>query len=180
MEALGCTPRGCSRVANRKWRWRRRWGSPGSVPTTGSTRGRPRTGGAQRRGPRGSEAAIGRRAAGRGGASAAEWPAGARIQHRSVDLAASRRTDRPADPGPTPSGPCLATAPRAGLVPAAADAARAGTGRASDQDLEDSALAAAKKHARRRRAWIVFEDDSGLSQQPVVCRTWAPRGKRPS
>jgi transposase len=40
-------------------------------------------------------------------------------------------------------------------------------------------LAAAKKNARRRRAWIVFEDESGLSQQPVVCRTWAPRGETP-
>jgi transposase len=65
------------------------------------------------------------------------------------------------------------------LVAAAADAARAGTGRAGDQDLEDAALAAAKKNARRRRAWIVFEDESGLSQQPVVCRTWAPRGETP-
>jgi transposase len=45
--------------------------------------------------------------------------------------------------------------------------------------LEDAALAAAKKNARRRRAWIVFEDESGLSQQPVVCRTWAPRGETP-
>src|SRR4029450_11658618 len=59
----------------------------------------------------------------------------------------------------------------------AADAARAGTDRPGDQDLEGSALAAAKKTARRRRAWIVFEDESGLSQQPVVCRTWAPRGE---
>jgi transposase len=26
---------------------------------------------------------------------------------------------------------------------------------------------------------LVFEDESGLSQQPVVCRTWAPRGETP-
>jgi len=45
--------------------------------------------------------------------------------------------------------------------------------------VEDPALAAAKKNARRRRAWLVFEDESGLSQQPVVCRTWAPRGETP-
>jgi transposase len=45
--------------------------------------------------------------------------------------------------------------------------------------VEDTALAAAKKNARRRRAWLVFEDESGLSQQPVVCRTWAPRGETP-
>jgi transposase len=45
--------------------------------------------------------------------------------------------------------------------------------------MEDGALAAAKKHARRRRAWLVFEDESGVSQQPVIRRTWAPRGKTP-
>ena len=40
-------------------------------------------------------------------------------------------------------------------------------------------LAAGKKNARRRRAWLVFEDESGLAQQPVVRRTWAPRGETP-
>jgi transposase len=45
--------------------------------------------------------------------------------------------------------------------------------------VEDATLGAAKKNARRRRAWLVFEDESGLSQQPVVCRTWAPRGATP-
>jgi transposase len=41
------------------------------------------------------------------------------------------------------------------------------------------AVAAGKKNARRRHAWIVFEDESGVSQQPVVRRTWAPRGQTP-
>ncbi len=41
------------------------------------------------------------------------------------------------------------------------------------------ALAGGKKNARRRRAWLVFEDESGLSQHPVVRRTWAPRGQTP-
>lgn len=45
--------------------------------------------------------------------------------------------------------------------------------------MEDAAVGAAKKNARRRRAWIVFEDKSGVSQQPVVRRTWAPRGETP-
>lgn len=45
--------------------------------------------------------------------------------------------------------------------------------------MENAALGAAKKNARRRRAWLVFEDESGLSQQPVVRRTWAPRGATP-
>jgi len=40
-------------------------------------------------------------------------------------------------------------------------------------------VAPGKKNARRQRAWLVFEDESGLSQQPVVRRTWAPRGETP-
>ncbi len=35
------------------------------------------------------------------------------------------------------------------------------------------------KNARRRRAWIVFQDESGVSQRPPVRRTWAPRGETP-
>ena len=42
-----------------------------------------------------------------------------------------------------------------------------------------AAVAGGKKNARRQRAWLVFEDESGLSQQPVVRRTWAPRGQTP-
>ena len=40
-------------------------------------------------------------------------------------------------------------------------------------------LAHRKKNARRQRAWLVFEDESGISQQPVVRRTGAPRGQTP-
>jgi len=65
------------------------------------------------------------------------------------------------------------------VVAPAAHAARPRTRRAGDRGLEDAALAAAKKNAGRRRGWLVFEDESGLSQQPVVCRTWAPRGETP-
>jgi transposase len=41
------------------------------------------------------------------------------------------------------------------------------------------ALAGSKKNARRRKAWILFEDESGISQQPAVRRTWSPRGETP-
>ena len=40
-------------------------------------------------------------------------------------------------------------------------------------------MAADKKSARRRRAWIVFQDESGVSLLPVVRATWAPRGRTP-
>ncbi len=45
--------------------------------------------------------------------------------------------------------------------------------------MEDATVGAGKKNARRRHAWLVFEDESGVSQQPVVRRTWAPRGETP-
>lgn len=65
------------------------------------------------------------------------------------------------------------------MVAAAANAARTRTGRGGHRAVESDPVAAAKKNARRRRAWLVFEDESGISQQPVVCRTWAPRGQTP-
>lgn len=40
-------------------------------------------------------------------------------------------------------------------------------------------MAGGKKNARRRRAWIVFQDESGISERPAVRRTWAPRGETP-
>jgi len=65
------------------------------------------------------------------------------------------------------------------VVPPTTGPARAGTERDGHRAVEDPALGAAKKNARRRHAWLVFEDESGLSQQPVVRRTWAPRGETP-
>jgi len=41
------------------------------------------------------------------------------------------------------------------------------------------AVAGGKKNARRRHAWIGFEDESGLSERPSIRRTWAPRGETP-
>ena len=40
-------------------------------------------------------------------------------------------------------------------------------------------MARSKKNARRRKAWIVFQDESGVSERPAVRRTWAPRGETP-
>jgi hypothetical protein len=45
--------------------------------------------------------------------------------------------------------------------------------------VEEPAVGRSKKNARRQHAWLVFEDESGVSQQPVVRRTWAPRGETP-
>lgn len=40
-------------------------------------------------------------------------------------------------------------------------------------------MASGKKNARRRKAWILFEDESGISERPSIRRTWAPRGQTP-
>jgi hypothetical protein len=37
-----------------------------------------------------------------------------------------------------------------------------------------------KKGARRRKATLVFVDESGFSQRPSVRRTWAPKGQTPT
>ena len=134
---------------------------------------------AERGRTRGAETPVGCRATRDGRARAANGPTRAGVQHRFMDIAACRRAHRAAHRCPTPSRPCLAGAAGAGMVATAADAASARTRRAGHCGVEDAALAAAKKNARRRRAWLVFEDESGLSQQPVVCRTWAPRGATP-
>jgi transposase len=38
---------------------------------------------------------------------------------------------------------------------------------------------AVKKNARRRKAGILFQDESGVSQRPSIRRTWAPKGQTP-
>jgi len=41
------------------------------------------------------------------------------------------------------------------------------------------AVASDKKKARRFHSWIVFQDESGVSQRPSIRRTWAPKGETP-
>jgi hypothetical protein len=45
--------------------------------------------------------------------------------------------------------------------------------------LDQAGLAARKKSARRCGAWLIFQDESGVSLTPVVRATWAPRGQTP-
>jgi transposase len=40
-------------------------------------------------------------------------------------------------------------------------------------------MARAKKKAREMMGWLVFQDESGVSQRPPLRRTWAPRGETP-
>jgi transposase len=45
--------------------------------------------------------------------------------------------------------------------------------------VEAEALARVKKKAKNEGRTIVFIDESGLSERPQRCRTWAPRGQTP-
>ena len=36
-----------------------------------------------------------------------------------------------------------------------------------------------KKKAREMMGWLVFQDESGVSQRPPLRRTWAPKGETP-
>ena len=45
--------------------------------------------------------------------------------------------------------------------------------------METTALAGSKKNAAKQGRTIVFIDESGLSERPHRCRTWAPRGQTP-
>jgi transposase len=45
--------------------------------------------------------------------------------------------------------------------------------------VEEGALAEGKKNAAAQGRTIVFVDESGLSERPHRCRTWAPRGQTP-
>src|SRR5438477_6223898 len=66
-----------------------------------------------------------------------------------------------------------------GLELPTADRARLGAGRKEDSAVEAGTLAGVKKKAKKEGRTIVFIDESGLSERPHRCRTWAPRGQTP-
>lgn len=45
--------------------------------------------------------------------------------------------------------------------------------------MDHPKMARSKKNARRRKAWILFQDESGISERPSIRRTWAPKGETP-
>jgi len=45
--------------------------------------------------------------------------------------------------------------------------------------MDRGAMAGRKRNAKRRKAWILFQDESGISERPSVRRTWAPKGETP-
>lgn len=45
--------------------------------------------------------------------------------------------------------------------------------------MDIKTVAGDKKKARKLQCWIVFQDESGVSQRPSIRRTWAPKGETP-
>jgi len=68
---------------------------------------------------------------------------------------------------------------RLGLEPATSRQASPRAQAGESAALADPDLAGDKKKARRRKAWILFQDESGVSQRPSIRRTWAPKGETP-
>src|SRR5439155_8723415 len=123
-------------------------------------------------GPRRAQAQARAEAVGDDRAGAARGTARVRLPHGSLDLAPRGGSHRAADASAPSPRACVANPPGIELVAPAAGPPRAGTRRGGDRAVEDAALGAAKKNARRQHAWLIFEDESGVSQQPVVRRTW--------
>jgi len=81
--------------------------------------------------------------------------------------------------GCLPSLAGLAHPAAVGLELSASHGQGPGAGRREDPAVEAEALAGVKKKAKNEGRTIVFIDESGLSERPHRCRTWAPRGQTP-
>src|SRR6266851_5330122 len=130
---------------------------------------------AVRSGAAGPEAAARRPTVGAGRARPAAGAAALRLQHGAVDTASRGDGHRAPDGRALSRRPRVVHPARVAVVVATARAPGARAGRTGHWAMGGRALADPKKNARRRHAWLVFEDESGVSQQPVIRRTWAPR-----
>ncbi len=110
----------------------------------------------------------------------AKGPTANGFRERTLDARSSRDGDRKGDRGQLFDDPDVVDPARATGVESPASRAKGRRGRPGrHRRLGQGSLARGKKNARRRRAWIVFEDESGFSLLPSVRATWAPHGKTP-
>jgi hypothetical protein len=114
-----------------------------------------------------------------GGESITPGGAGSRFPDRSLDAAACRAGHGAPDRRSISRGPCMEDPGRDGLDPAAPSQTSPRTESGESEPLAGTTLAGSKKKARRQRAWVFFQDESGVSQRPSIRRTWAPKGKTP-
>ena len=96
-----------------------------------------------------------------------------------MDLAPSCRDDKAANRGRIPSWTCVEDFAGYGLDPATSGEAGSATRRRKSAVMVGPEVGGGKKNARRQKAWIFFEDESGVSERPAIRRTWAPKGETP-
>ena len=110
---------------------------------------------------------------------ASQGSPGSWVQCGPLELAAHCHRDQTRHRSTVPSWPRLEDSGRDEVDLAETGATGPGAEPGPGPLLEDRALAGAKKNAARQRAWIFFQDETGFTQQPSICRTWAPRGETP-
>src|SRR6185503_13820024 len=98
---------------------------------------------------------------------------------RSVDLSSDCAIHRTSVPGHLPRGSYSSINEVLGLLRAKARTSSTRTRRRRDSCLDRADLAETEKKATRRRASLVFIDETGVFLTPFVHRTWAPRGQTP-
>ena len=103
----------------------------------------------------------------------------ARFWHRFMDPAPGGSVDRTGDGCALSPRPCVEDSGSYGLEPAKAEQTSARARPPESEAVADPTMAGGKKNARRRKAWILFQDESGVSQRPSIRRTWAPKGQTP-
>jgi transposase len=96
-----------------------------------------------------------------------------------MDVSPGGALDRAGVWGELSRRPCLEGSGWSGLESAATGGTSPGAEGRADPGLEEEGVARAKKKALREGRILVFIDESGLSQRPHRCRTWAPRGQTP-
>src|SRR5260370_12470596 len=87
--------------------------------------------------------------------------------------------DKGADWGAVSPWTCVEDFRSYGLEPATSGEAGKATGRRKSTIVGLPEMARGKKNARRRKAWIFFQDESGVSERTAVRRTWAAKGETP-
>ena len=135
--------------------------------------------GTARRGPSRSQTEVGTTAVAACRGGTAKGSKGPRFWHRFVD--ASSRSDccRAIDRSALSPGTYVEDPGIDGLDTPATCQASQGAQSGESETMGRSKMAPGKKNARRRKAWIFFEDESGVSQRPSIRRTWAPKGETP-
>jgi len=135
--------------------------------------------GTTRRGASGSQTEVGTRTTTRGRGRTAKGSKVPRFWHRFVDAPSGSGCCRAIDRSALSSGTYVEDPRGDGLDTTTACQASQGAESGEGEALGRSKMAPGKKNARRWKAWIFFQDESGVSQRPSIRRTWAPKGETP-